>query len=200
MVRDTQPQGEDLFVACMLQALFLLNRAELRMGLQGGGEVQLSVPTVRVLPPVSLLQEGMVKRVRGVAHSMRVSPQNSNRMVRHHATCQVELRLMITWRDMIIDIHLRRLLCASGGRGTEDAQPAACGRVHLHGPRGGPRGGPVAGLRHHAGGGDDRQKLPFSRSRCRRRHDGTQNIAVVTLQGVFGAQCALHTGIRTVSM
>lgn len=49
--------------------------------LQGGGEVQLSVPTVRALPPVSLLQEGMVKRVRGVAHSMRVSPQNSNRMV-----------------------------------------------------------------------------------------------------------------------
>lgn len=49
--------------------------------LQGGGEVQLSVPTVRMLPPVSLLQEGMVKRVRGVAHSMRVSPQSSNRMV-----------------------------------------------------------------------------------------------------------------------
>jgi RNA 3'-terminal phosphate cyclase len=53
------------------------------MRLQGGGEVQLSVPTLRALPPVSLLQEGMVKRVRGVAHSMRVSPQNSNRMVRY---------------------------------------------------------------------------------------------------------------------
>lgn len=49
--------------------------------LQGGGEVQLNVPTVRALPPISLLHEGMVKRVRGVAHSMRVSPQNSNRMV-----------------------------------------------------------------------------------------------------------------------
>lgn len=44
--------------------------------------MQLSVPTVRALPPVSLLQEGMVRRVRGVAHSMRVSPQSSNRMVR----------------------------------------------------------------------------------------------------------------------
>ena len=31
------------------------------MHLQGGGELQLSVPTVRALPPVSLLQEGMVK-------------------------------------------------------------------------------------------------------------------------------------------
>ncbi len=40
------------------------------------------MPIVRALPPVSLLQEGMVKRVRGVAHSMHVSPQSSNRMVK----------------------------------------------------------------------------------------------------------------------
>jgi RNA 3'-terminal phosphate cyclase-like protein len=47
----------------------------------GGGEVALRVPVAKNLPPVALLEEGMVKRVRGVAYSMRVSPQNTNRMV-----------------------------------------------------------------------------------------------------------------------
>lgn len=32
-------------------------------------------------PPCSLADEGMVKRIRGVAYSTRVSPQASNRMV-----------------------------------------------------------------------------------------------------------------------
>lgn len=52
-------------------------------GMQGGGEVRLAVPVVKSLLPVALTEEGMVKRVRGIAHSMRVSPQSSNRMVRH---------------------------------------------------------------------------------------------------------------------
>jgi RNA 3'-terminal phosphate cyclase len=39
----------------------------------GGGEVQLRVPLVRALPLVSMSDEGMVKRVRGIAYSMRVS-------------------------------------------------------------------------------------------------------------------------------
>jgi RNA 3'-terminal phosphate cyclase-like protein len=43
--------------------------------------VFLRVPVVRQLPPVVLADEGMVKRVRGVAYSARVSPQASNRMV-----------------------------------------------------------------------------------------------------------------------
>ncbi|WIA28864.1 hypothetical protein OEZ86_011390 [Tetradesmus obliquus] len=47
----------------------------------GGGEVQLRVPLVRALPLVSMSDEGMVKRVRGIAYSMRVPPQNANRMV-----------------------------------------------------------------------------------------------------------------------
>jgi RNA 3'-terminal phosphate cyclase-like protein len=47
----------------------------------GGGEVVLRLPVVKSLPPVSMVDEGMVRRVRGVAHSMRVSPQASNRMV-----------------------------------------------------------------------------------------------------------------------
>lgn len=47
----------------------------------GGGEVQLKVPALRLLPPVNLVDEGMVKRIRGVSYSMKVSPQNTNRMV-----------------------------------------------------------------------------------------------------------------------
>ena len=48
----------------------------------GGGEILLRTPILpRSFPPVSLVDEGMVKRIRGVAYSMRVSPQNTNRMV-----------------------------------------------------------------------------------------------------------------------
>lgn len=38
-------------------------------------------PTVRKLSPIHLVEPGFVKRVRGVAHAVRVSPQFSNRMV-----------------------------------------------------------------------------------------------------------------------
>lgn len=47
----------------------------------GGGEVHLTVPLVKQLAPITMTDEGLVKRVRGIAHSMRVSPQSSNRMV-----------------------------------------------------------------------------------------------------------------------
>ena len=47
----------------------------------GGGEVRLEVPPVRQLDPISLLQAGKVKRVRGVAYGMKVSPQMANRIV-----------------------------------------------------------------------------------------------------------------------
>ncbi|GMH33789.1 hypothetical protein BSKO_01623 [Bryopsis sp. KO-2023] len=49
--------------------------------LGGGGEVKLMVPIVREVPNVRWVDEGMVKRIRGVAYSMKVSPQNTNRMV-----------------------------------------------------------------------------------------------------------------------
>jgi RNA 3'-terminal phosphate cyclase (RTC), insert domain len=78
--------------------------------LQGGGEVQLSLPTVRALPPVSLLQEGMVKRVRGVAHSMRVSPQNSNRMVRWAASTYVS---SASWLACSAEVHSDLLICCA---------------------------------------------------------------------------------------
>lgn len=47
----------------------------------GGGQVIVRLPVVKHLPPISLTDEGMVKRIRGVAYSARVSPQASNRMV-----------------------------------------------------------------------------------------------------------------------
>ncbi|KAG0566996.1 hypothetical protein M758_7G096900 [Ceratodon purpureus] len=48
----------------------------------GGGEVRVKVPMVATsLTAVTWVDEGMVKRVRGVAYSARVSPQMSNRMV-----------------------------------------------------------------------------------------------------------------------
>lgn len=47
----------------------------------GGGEVQLRVPVVRELASLDWTDEGMVKRIRGVAFSAKVSPQSANRMV-----------------------------------------------------------------------------------------------------------------------
>ncbi|GBG72172.1 hypothetical protein CBR_g11105 [Chara braunii] len=48
----------------------------------GGGEVLLKVPTVtKNLTAINWTDEGMVKRVRGVAYATRVSPQMANRMV-----------------------------------------------------------------------------------------------------------------------
>ncbi|RKP22966.1 18S rRNA biogenesis protein RCL1 [Syncephalis pseudoplumigaleata] len=47
----------------------------------GGGEVTFHCPNVRQLKPVQLIDEGKIKRVRGIAYSTRVSPQTANRMV-----------------------------------------------------------------------------------------------------------------------
>ncbi|GLJ45219.1 hypothetical protein SUGI_0951760 [Cryptomeria japonica] len=48
----------------------------------GGGEVRLKVPIVQnSLTAVTWVDEGMVKRIRGVAYSTRISPQMANRMV-----------------------------------------------------------------------------------------------------------------------
>lgn len=47
----------------------------------GGGEVRLEVPPLRQLSPISLLDAGKVRRVRGVAYGTKVSPQMANRMV-----------------------------------------------------------------------------------------------------------------------
>ena len=41
----------------------------------GGGEVRFTCPVVRELKPCSVVEEGFVKQVRGVAFTCKVSPQ-----------------------------------------------------------------------------------------------------------------------------
>jgi RNA 3'-terminal phosphate cyclase-like protein len=49
----------------------------------GGGQIILRIPIIKqtISSPVNLIDEGMVKRIRGIAYSTKVSPQASNRMV-----------------------------------------------------------------------------------------------------------------------
>ncbi|KAG8752318.1 hypothetical protein FRC14_007140 [Serendipita sp. 396] len=47
----------------------------------GGGEVQFIAPVVKTLKTINFVNSGRVKRIRGVAHAVRVSPQFSNRMI-----------------------------------------------------------------------------------------------------------------------
>lgn len=47
----------------------------------GGGEVSFSCPTLRQIKTLNFSDKGRIKRIRGIAHSVRVSPQLSNRMV-----------------------------------------------------------------------------------------------------------------------
>lgn len=47
----------------------------------GGGEIQLKLPIAKELRTVDWTDEGLVKRVRGVAFTLRVSPQTGNRLV-----------------------------------------------------------------------------------------------------------------------
>lgn len=47
----------------------------------GGGEVVFKCPVRTKLRPIQLLNSGMIKRVRGTAYALRVSPAMANRMV-----------------------------------------------------------------------------------------------------------------------
>ncbi|KAG0743932.1 hypothetical protein G6F57_005861 [Rhizopus arrhizus] len=47
----------------------------------GGGEVVFSCIPIRQLKPVQFIEEGRIKRVRGIAYCTRVSPQTANRLV-----------------------------------------------------------------------------------------------------------------------
>ncbi|XP_016893926.1 RNA 3'-terminal phosphate cyclase-like protein isoform X2 [Cynoglossus semilaevis] len=47
----------------------------------GGGEVVFTCPVKRTLKPVQLTETGKIKRIRGMAYSVRVSPQMANRIV-----------------------------------------------------------------------------------------------------------------------
>ncbi|MBN3306707.1 RCL1 protein, partial [Amia calva] len=47
----------------------------------GGGEVLFTCPVRRCIKPVQLSDPGKIKRIRGIAYSVRVSPQIANRMI-----------------------------------------------------------------------------------------------------------------------
>ncbi|KAK7693725.1 hypothetical protein QCA50_003297 [Cerrena zonata] len=47
----------------------------------GGGEVQFLCPVVKQVKTVNFVDNGRIKRIRGIAHAVRVSPQFSNRMI-----------------------------------------------------------------------------------------------------------------------
>ena len=47
----------------------------------GGGEVYFACPVVRALKPIRFETPGMIKRIRGIAYSMRVAATTANRVV-----------------------------------------------------------------------------------------------------------------------
>lgn len=47
----------------------------------GGGLIEMKVPILREIPSVHWTDEGQIKRIRGLAYSLKVSPQFTNRMV-----------------------------------------------------------------------------------------------------------------------
>ncbi|XP_030640845.1 RNA 3'-terminal phosphate cyclase-like protein [Chanos chanos] len=47
----------------------------------GGGEVLFTCPVRRTIRPVQMTEAGKIKRIRGTAYSVRVSPQMANRIV-----------------------------------------------------------------------------------------------------------------------
>ncbi|XP_056147204.1 RNA 3'-terminal phosphate cyclase-like protein [Lampris incognitus] len=51
------------------------------MAPDGGGEVVFTCPVRRTIRPVQLTDAGKIKRIRGVAYSVRVSPQMASRIV-----------------------------------------------------------------------------------------------------------------------
>jgi RNA 3'-terminal phosphate cyclase-like protein len=47
----------------------------------GGGEVRFACPAVRELKAINFVEEGYIKKIRGVAYACKVSPLVANRMV-----------------------------------------------------------------------------------------------------------------------
>ncbi|KAI8587382.1 RNA 3'-terminal phosphate cyclase domain-containing protein [Geranomyces variabilis] len=47
---------------------------------KGGGEIYFRCPVVRQLKAVQFIEEGQIKRIRGIAYATRVSPQMANRV------------------------------------------------------------------------------------------------------------------------
>ncbi|KIY43567.1 18S rRNA biogenesis protein [Fistulina hepatica ATCC 64428] len=47
----------------------------------GGGEIEFLCPVVKQIKTLNFVEPGKIKRIRGIAHAVRVSPQFSNRMI-----------------------------------------------------------------------------------------------------------------------
>ncbi|KAJ2934955.1 hypothetical protein H1R20_g2185, partial [Candolleomyces eurysporus] len=47
----------------------------------GGGELQFLCPIVKQVKTLNFVDPGKIKRIRGIAHAVRVNPQFSNRMI-----------------------------------------------------------------------------------------------------------------------
>eukprot|EP01122_Echinamoeba_exundans_P004771 TRINITY_DN15006_c0_g1_i1.p1 TRINITY_DN15006_c0_g1~~TRINITY_DN15006_c0_g1_i1.p1 ORF type:complete len:359 (+),score=42.26 TRINITY_DN15006_c0_g1_i1:16-1092(+) len=60
-----------------------LNLKIVRRGMppQGGGVVTFECPIIKTLSPVQILDDGEVKRIRGIAYTARLSPEIGNRMI-----------------------------------------------------------------------------------------------------------------------
>ncbi|KAJ1736058.1 hypothetical protein LPJ61_000201 [Coemansia biformis] len=48
---------------------------------KGGGEVRFICPVVRAVQPLRFVDQGKIRRIRGISYATRVSPQTANRMV-----------------------------------------------------------------------------------------------------------------------
>jgi len=48
---------------------------------EGGGEVQFLCPVIKQAKTLNFVEPGKIKRIRGIAHAVRVNPQFSNRMI-----------------------------------------------------------------------------------------------------------------------
>jgi hypothetical protein len=118
----------------------------------GGGDVFFTCAVVKRLQPVQLLDQGLVRRIRGVAYSARVSPQTDNRV---RSTVAPSCRLSSPPRTThpLPQAHAARLprrgaslpkpLCALAGLDFRTGGRRRTGRLqrtgrrclHLHRPR-----------------------------------------------------------------
>lgn len=48
---------------------------------RGGGEVRFICPAVRAVKPLDFVDQGKIRRIRGISYATRVAPQTANRMV-----------------------------------------------------------------------------------------------------------------------
>ncbi|XP_057674196.1 RNA 3'-terminal phosphate cyclase-like protein isoform X6 [Corythoichthys intestinalis] len=82
----------------------------------GGGEVLFTCPVRKTVRPVQLTDPGKIKRIRGVAYSVRVSPQMGNRIVE-------STRGILNHFIPDIYIHTDHMKGANSGKSKYDTAP-----------------------------------------------------------------------------